>query len=196
VPPPWPSTESPRCERRGGAVPAATSLVAPGAADGMPTPCPHERGNSPAGLASPIAGCRGPAARLVVVLTCSRRFVPGQAAVVAAVRRRVPRGQGALAFVELPGRGGPAAGHSPIQHPIGRKSTSQSELFMGRLCTAGPPTKNLPLLSCQPDRATGGTWSASGQARPAPKPCMASLRAAPEPAGSDVRDRNPTVRCA
>jgi len=141
---------------------------------------------SPAGVA-PIAGCRGPATRLVVVLARSRRFVPGQAAVVAAVRRRVPGGQGALTFVELPGRGGPAAGHSPIQHPIGRKSTSQSGLFTGRLCTAGPPTKNLPLLSCQQDRATGGTRSASVRGRPAPKPWMASLPAAPEPASSDGR---------
>ena len=113
--------------------------------------------------------------------------MPGQAAVVAAVRRRVPGGQGALTFIELPSRGGPAAGHSPIQHPIGRKSTSRSELFTGRLCTAGPPTKNLPLHSCESDRATGGTQSASGQARPAPKPCMRSLPTTLEPAGSDGR---------
>ena len=57
-----------------------------------------------------------------LVLTCSRWFMPCQATVVAAVRSWVARGQCAFTFVDLPGRRGPAAGHNPIEHPIGRKS--------------------------------------------------------------------------
>jgi len=65
-----------------------------------------------------------------------RGFVPREPAVVAAVRGWVPRGQAAFAFVEFPGRGGPAAGHNAIQHPIARKSTAGTELFMLRLWRA------------------------------------------------------------
>lgn len=58
-----------------------------------------------------------------LVPECTRRLMPRQAAVVAAVGSWVARGQCALTFVELPGRCGPAAGHDSIEHPIGRMST-------------------------------------------------------------------------
>ena len=66
-----------------------------------------------------------------LVLKCSRTFMPCQAAAVAAVRRWVARGQCAFTFVELSGRRRPAAGHDPIEHPIGRKSTRDRSCSWG-----------------------------------------------------------------
>ena len=76
--------------------------------------------------------------------------MPRQAAVVATVRRWVTRGQGALTFVDLPGRRGPAAGHNPIQHPIGRKSTRDPTCSYGVYARPVPPTKVSRYFSADP----------------------------------------------
>jgi len=81
---------------------------------------------------------RGPLLDCILVLECTRRFMPCQAAVVAAVGRWVARGQCALTFVEPPGCRGPAAGHNPIQHPIGRKSTPDPICSRGVYLRLGP----------------------------------------------------------
>ena len=60
--------------------------------------------------------------------------MPCQTAVLAAVRGWVAWGQSALTLIELPRHRGPAAGHNPIEHPIGRKSMRRPELFTERFC--------------------------------------------------------------
>ena len=76
--------------------------------------------------------------------------MPRQTAVVATVRRWVTRGQSALTFVDLPGRRGPAAGHTPIQHPIGRKSTRGPTCSYGVYARPVPPTKVSRYFSADP----------------------------------------------
>jgi hypothetical protein len=83
--------------------------------------------------------------------------MPRQTAVIATVRWRIARGQAALTLVDLPGRGGSAATHDPIEHRTDRESTGDpgcsSSVYLSANAQLGQPSiaGSAPLAPAQCD---------------------------------------------